>query len=499
MLRFRLSAIALGLGCALALPAAQATNGYMSHAYSPASKGMAGAGEAAMPQDSMSVVGNPAGLARLGNRVDIGAAWFSPKREYKGVNPFLRDGAMAPIGSGDGTGTVESENNDFLIPNLGFSYKLDAASAVGVALFGNGGMNTDYRAHDTLAMPGVGNLGTYGGNNGCANPPHYPAAPGSRMPCGPQIPGTSIQGGGNTGVNLEQLGIAFGYSRNLLDNLTLGASFLLGYQTIEVRGVGAFQGYTQTFTQSFIANRGASASSPLSLTDQGEDSSWGYGFQVGALWDINPQWTLGLSLRSKMYMEEFDKYKDLFAGGGDFDMPAVGQIGLAYKPNDRLAIALDVQQIWYGQIDSIANENQLAQKCNMNAAFGPTQDGSVYDSSYCLGGSNGAGFGWRDMTIFKLGIQYAINDALTLRAGYSHGNQPVAGSQVAFNALAPAVIEDHWTLGATYKLRPNYELTFWGMYAPQETVKGPGAFTGPQAPEISMSQYELGVNFGWLF
>ena len=37
------------------------------------------------------------------------------------------------------------------------------------------------------------------------------------------------------------------------------------------------------------------------------------------------------------------------------------------------------------------------------------------------------------------------------------------------------------------------------MYAPEETVKGPGAFTGTQAPEIKMHQYELGVNFGWLF
>jgi long-chain fatty acid transport protein len=103
------------------------------------------------------------------------------------------------------------------------------------------------------------------------------------------------------------------------------------------------------------------------------------------------------------------------------------------------------------------------------------------------------------MTVLKLGIQYALNDTLTLRAGYSHGNSPVVGSQVAFNTLAPAVIEDHWTIGATYRMAKNYELTFWGMYAPEETVSGPGAFTGTQAPSIAMEQYEIGVNFGWLF
>lgn len=492
MSHYKLTAVIVaGLASTLAIQTAQATNGYMSHAYSPASKGMAGAGESALPQDSMSIVGNPAGLTRVGRRADIGAAWFSPLRSYKGVNPFAGDGAMAPIGSGDGTGNVDSENNDFLIPNFGYSHPLDAVSSVGFALFGNGGMNTDYRSVDTLY-----NLGTYGGNNGFANPPHYQMPDGS---FGPQIPGTQPYGGGNAGVNLEQLGMAFSYARNMTDNFTLGASFLLGYQSIEVRGVGAFQGFTQTFTQSMIANQGMNATSPANLTDQGSDSTWGYGFQIGALWDINPMWSLGASLRSKMYMGSFDKYKDLFAGGGEFDMPAVGNIGVAFKPNDRLTFALDLQQIWYGSIDAIANDNTLAENCNLNAAFGMGAPGTQYDPSYCLGGDNGAGFGWHDMTIIKLGVQYAINDTMTVRAGYSHGDQPIDGSQVAFNALAPAVIQDHWTIGATYRLRDNYELTFWGMYAPEETVTGPGAFTGTQAPEISMKQYEIGVNFGWLF
>ena len=312
MLHPRYAALALGLASVVAMQAAQATNGYMSHAYSPASKGMAGAGEAALPQDSMSIVGNPAGLTRIKHRADIGAAWFSPLREYDGLTPDQASGAFAPIGRGvDGTGTVESENNDFLVPNFGYSMPIDAVSSFGVALFGNGGMNSDYRAKDTLFS-----LGTYGGNNDSANPP---------------FPGMPKLGGGNAGVNLEQLGIAFGYARNLADNFTLGASFLIGYQTIEVKGVGAFQGFTETFTQSAIASGFTSAISPSGLTDNGEDSSWGYGFQIGALWDINPQFTLGASLRSKMYMDEFDKYKDLFAEQGDFDMPAVGTIGLAFR------------------------------------------------------------------------------------------------------------------------------------------------------------------------
>ena len=102
------------------------------------------------------------------------------------------------------------------------------------------------------------------------------------------------------------------------------------------------------------------------------------------------------------------------------------------------------------------------------------------------------------MTVVKLGIQYALNNALTLRAGYSRGNQIISAQEIAFNTLAPGVPREHWTLGGTYRVQKQYEFIFWGMYAPKETVTGTGAFTGGQAPSISMSQYEIGLNFAWL-
>lgn len=487
----RFAAVSLGLASVVALQAAQATNGIMSHAYSPASKGMAGAGEAALPQDSLSIVGNPAGIARIGHRLDLGMAWFSPHPKYSGLAPDAATGAYAPIGSGDGTGEVESGNNDFFIPNLGYNHPINDKSSIGVALFGNGGLVTDYRSIDTF-----NNRGTYDGNNQMANPPHYGASDPRR---GRQIPGTEAVGGGDAGVNFQQLALALGYALDVSDNLSLGASFLIGYQTIEVRGTGAFQGFTETFTQSMIASQGTKAASPYGLTDNGTDSALGFGIQLGALWDINPQWTAGVSWRSKMYMDNFSKYSDLFAEGGDLDTPSVGAIGLAFRPNDQLAVALDVQQIWYSDVPAMGNSNELATRCDLNAAFGnPSAPGNVYDPQYCLGGSKGAGFGWRDLTTIKLGVQYALNDTLTLRAGYSHGNNPIVAREIAFNTVTPAILQDHYTVGATYRLNKRYELTFWGMYAPEETLRGQGAFTGSQAPEISLYQYEIGVNFGWL-
>jgi len=71
-----------------------------------------------------------------------------------------------------------------------------------------------------------------------------------------------------------------------------------------------------------------------------------------------------------------------------------------------------------------------------------------------LGASGGAGFGWKDTDTFKFGVEYDASDALTLRAGYSYNNNPIPGTQVTLNILAPGTIKHHITGGASYKI-PN--------------------------------------------
>ena len=61
----------------VASPVANATNGYFAHGYSTKEKGLAGAGTA-YSQDAMAAATNPAGMAFVGERLDVGAAFFSP-------------------------------------------------------------------------------------------------------------------------------------------------------------------------------------------------------------------------------------------------------------------------------------------------------------------------------------------------------------------------------------------------------------------------------------
>ena len=131
------------------------------------------------------------------------------------------------------------------------------------------------------------------------------------------------------------------------------------------------------------------------------------------------------------------------------------------------------------------------------APFSPS--GSA-EGAGCLGGSAGGGFGWEDMTIFKIGYQIDVNEKHTVRVGYSHADQPIPESETFFNILAPAVIEDHFTAGWTMKVGDNQEFNLAGMYAPSNSVKGNNPIDGGSTQiEIQMSQWDIQAGWAWKY
>jgi long-chain fatty acid transport protein len=412
----------------LAAGDANATNGYFSHAYSIKNKGMAGAGVAA-PLDAMVPSLNPAGLTEVGNRLDLGLTVFSPNREYSvSRNPIVGPPYFELMG-----GTVESDSNYFFIPSLGWSYQLSDRSAVGVAVYGNGGMNTDYPAM-TFYDPSSS----------------------------------------TTGVDLMQLFIAPTLATEFAYNHSFGFTPIIAAQFFEAKGVNSFAPFS---------------SAPSKLSNNGHDASYGLGARVGYLGKLSDQFSLGLSYQSKIYMDEFDDYAGLFAGQGDFDIPANWTAGIAVKPIPEVTIALDVQRIYYSDVDSIAN---------------PLLMNLMTDG---LGTDNGAGFGWEDMTVFKVGLQWARSEQWTYRFGYSYGDQPIPANEVLFNILAPGVIEQHATFGLTYTFANQSELDFSLMYAFSNDVTGinplanndPATGGSPQYITLTMDQWEVGVGYSWKF
>jgi len=436
----RSAVLALAVAAAIAAPSAFATNGYFSHAYSLKEGSLAGTG-VAMPQDSMAAATNPAGTAMVGQQMDIGLSWFSPHRQYSTNLPSSFTGAPLPDDS------TESDKNDFFIPNFGAVWGLNSNSALGLSIYGNGGMNTTYPSSPN------GGTGTYFGG--------------------------AVGGTAEAGVDLAQMFFNLSYAAKINKDSAWGVSGIFAYQRFKASGLAAFGALG-------VSN------DPSNLTDNGYDSSTGFGLKLGWLGEVTPGLSLGASYQSKINMKAFDKYKGLFAENGDFDIPSTWTVGLAFKTTPSSSLLFDVQKINYTDVKSVSNPESNLVNCFMG------------DSSNCLGGDSGAGFGWQDMTVYKLGYQWQSNPDWTWRFGYSKTKQPIRDDSLIFNILAPGVIEQHFTFGFTNKINKDSELTLAAMIAPEKKVSGSDNLTvglsgTPTTVELKMHQYELGVNYGWKF
>jgi len=443
---------ALGLGASAQV---YATNGYFTHGVGVKDKGMAGAG-VAYSIDTLSAATNPAGMIWQGNSQDIGGALFAPMRSYS-----VQGGPSAPAGSpcgpcpfsvGDGDQSIDSENEAFLIPQFGQNWMLDDESAIGLSIFGNGGMNTEYKGGTAILGP---------------NP-----MTGTNF----EVPGTF--GDGTAGVNLEQLFITTTYSQKISDKGSWGVSGIIVYQTFKATGLSNFAGFS---------------SDPQNLSDNGTDSSTGFGIRLGIQNEVSPGITLGASYQPRIRMGEFDDYSGLFAEGGGFDIPSNLTVGLAWQISAERVFLVDIQQINYEDVEAVSNG--VGSLTDGSCIPGPTGG----TGAGCLGGSNGAGFGWEDITVIKLGYEWQTDANWIWRFGYSKSDQPIPDSQALFNILAPGVIEDHVTFGFTRKIDTNSEWNFAFMLALEESVKGSNDFDPAQDVEIEMDQYELAASYSRRF
>ncbi len=414
-----------GLGIALMAIPAGATNGYFSHGYGLKAKGMGGAATA-LAKDSFGGANNPASMVWAGTRLDLGLDWFRPSRNAE------RSGAGFPTLNG----AVESGSENFFIPELGYNQMMSNDLSLGVSVYGNGGLNTDYAQ----------------GNFNCGGGP-------ANMLCG----------NGKLGVDMMQLIIAPTVSYKLNTQHSIGASVLLGYQRFKAEGLQAFDNAPgfPPFT-----------SAPGSVTNNGYDSATGAGLRLGWQGHLTDAVALGATYSTKVNMSKFSKYKGLFAQQGDFDIPANYSLGIALTPNPQWTVAADYVHIAYSQVAAVGNSS---------SALAP------------LGADNGPGFGWKDVDVFKLGIAYKMSDALILRGGFNHGSNPVQAKDVTFNILAPGVVQDHLTLGFTYAGCKDCELTGAFMIAPRKTVTGASLFNNLMGPgaagneTVGMRQMSLGL------
>ena len=397
------ASLASAIVLAIASPTSFATNGLAPTGLGQIHKAMGGAA-VGNPVNTMSMATNPAAAGFIDNGFDIGLEVFSPDR--------------TAISVGTDTAFDGNDTDNFLIPEFGYKKGLSGGNSVGITVYGNGGMNTDYGIN----------------------------------------PGFGV---GATGVDLQQLIISPTWALKFDEDYSVGVSVNLAYQKFKVKGI-----------QGFAIN----SSSPDHVSNNGYGSSTGVGVTIGLQGKIADDITAGIAYKSKTKMGKIDKYKGLLPNQGELDMPATLTVGMAWQASPSTQIAMDATHIYYAGVAATGNSSQVP---------------------LLLGSDDAAGFGWSNQSVYKIGVKQQINPNLALMAGYNHGDSPVSGGHTNFNVLAPAVVEDHASLGFEYKINENSSVIGSYTHTFSNTVKAD--FAQQQGFDLEMGQDALGIGYSKKF
>jgi long-chain fatty acid transport protein len=269
-----------------------ATDGYFLTGYGTKQQGQGGAG-VAKPGDSLAGATNPAGLFMVGNRFDIGLTLFRPVR-YGTIT-----GNQLPEGYPNVNLTYDGNRvKNFELPELGYSLRYRPNLALGVAIFGNGGLNTSYKAPVQL-------LGSTRG-----------------------------------GVDIDQVFISPTLAYRAGGHNYFGVAANIAVQRFAAEGLQYIE---------------AISSDPAHVTNNGYSYASGAGVRVGWLGELNRAVSVGATYQSRTYMSKFSRYSGLFAESGGFDVPANFAGGGAVKLGSKATLLFDEERILYGTVKSIAN------------------------------------------------------------------------------------------------------------------------------------------------
>ena len=302
--RLLLCALASGAMLGVATPSL-ATNGYFLIGYGAKSRSMGGVG-VAYAQDSLAAAANPAAMSAIDMdtmRIDVGAEFFLPKRG------FVHDSATLESGfPGSDTGVNHrSGSNVFLIPSMGGAYKFNRKLTVGMAVIGNGA-NTRYD-QSVPTKPSCIDGNTSGGT-------------------GSTVFNFNCLGSPTAGVQLLQMQMLPTMAYKVKKTQSIGAAVTLAVQQFRAYGL-------QSFGQD-----GLGYSDGPDLTNRGNDYAYGAGIRLGWLGTFfKERLSIGANYASKTYMTKFDKYRDLFAERGSFDIPEHFALGLALRMTQKITLA----------------------------------------------------------------------------------------------------------------------------------------------------------------
>lgn len=181
-------------------------------------------------------------------------------------------------------------------------------------------------------------------------------------------------------------------------------------------------------------------------------STWGGGFTVG-MYYRGDTWSLGSSIKSPQWFDKFrfnsfderNRPRSIDVG---LDLPMIVSAGASYNGFERWVFASDFRYLDY------ASTNGFGER-------GFTANGAL------------RGLGWRSVFAIASGAQFRLNDAVTMRMGYSWNSNPIASSQSSVNSLTPLTLQHILSAGFSWNITPCLAFSAAYTHGFQNSVEGP--------------------------
>ena len=464
---------------------AAATNGMNLEGYGPIAVSMGGASFAYM-NGTAAMMNNPATLSLMPSGMLLDLA-------FGNLGPNVEAIVTTPMGSM----TAESEATAFYMPAFGFFVRKENYG-FGIGLFSQGGMGTEYGADSWLSDPSMGANTAL--TEGLVN--RSEVGVGRVL-----VPFTyDIDEQWSVGASFDfvwaGMDLQMALSEAQFQNLANPMAQTLG--TASGTLVDAFGQLYEPFGGTGIATLHHAYfdfSNESSLT--GEAKGYGVAGKIGVVYKANERVTLGATFHSPTFLGDLETENaelsmavnadptifGLPAGDNidaeiplsgtvtvkDFQWPWVLGGGIAVEPHEQVLLALDVKYVAWSSVMEDFSMTFTADEVPENGNFGGlSMDATLLQE-------------WEDQIVLSLGGAYKPVEELTLRGGFNYGKNPVPDNLL--NALFPAIVETHLTLGAGYDFDESMGLNGSLTYGFEKSQENPG--NGSTIPPVESTHSQL--------
>lgn len=243
--------------------------------------------------------------------------------------------------------------------------------------------------------------------------------------------------GGVTDVKSANFGIAGSYRIN--DQVSVGGGLDLIY------GEGT------------IVRQHATLGDLINIKDA---TGWGFGFNLGTVYELNEENRLGLAFR---YSPEIEAKDDK---GQKIILPLPNMIefsGFHKIDNTKFAAHYSVQYTGWSDFDKLSFKN-----------LSGSVIGTEYDKAY----------EWKDGMRYAIGGTYYMNDSITLRVGYMYDTS----AQDAITSISVPDSDRQWlSAGFSYHLNKNSDIDFGLTYLIGQDVSVTESTPHPAIPGLDIS------------